>query len=407
MNDRFPEAAVFAPEDLKPGLIARFEHEITEAGVAAFARLSGDENPLHVDAGYASGTNLGARIVHGAYQVGLASALVGMHLPGRNVLLGSINARFPAPLYYPCRVVVSGELTSWNAAARAGTVRVTVIESASHAPTADVQMHVGWHEQRLQPDRGAVQVPVSGDVARDALDPGREIVLVTGAGGGIGSELVASLEHEYTVVAMTRRQGGAERGPNVIEMKGDLQEAGWRESLQHLLQGRRLHAIVHAAWPGHPHGSLLQIDPCVVQQQLTFAALSTTELARFLFAQGPAPDGRPGGRLVVLGSVAGTLKPALSEASYSLGKAALEHTVRLLAPELARRQITVNVISPSFIAAGMNRQATDRQQMKAAALVPLGRLCQSGDVAGLVRFLLSPDSSFLSGQVIGLTGAQL
>jgi 3-oxoacyl-[acyl-carrier protein] reductase len=413
MNTRLPEARVFAPEDLRQGLTSRFEHEITEETVLAFARLSGDANPLHVDSAYAARTNYGARIVHGAYQVGLASALIGMHLPGRHVLLGGVTARFPAPLYYPTRVIVSGELTSWNAQSRAGSVRVTIMEAASQAPTADVQMHVTWH------DHPVGRVPLTNDVGRVPLSeaPGgpagepavrsRPLVLVTGASGGIGADIVARLAEGYTVIAMTRRSpAGDGRTANVIPVTADLQRAGWRDAVREAAGEQRIYAVVHAAWPGHPHGSLLQVDPGVIQQQLEFAALATTELARFLFEQEP-DDSERGGRLIVLGSVAGTEKPSLAQASYSLGKAALEHTVRLLAPELARRRITVNVVSPSFVPVGMNRHATDRQQMKAAALVPLGRLCGPEDVVETVRFLLTPEASFISGQVIGLTGGQL
>ena len=53
---------------------------MTEADVLDFARTSGDFNPLHVDAAYAGRTTFRGRIAHGAYQVGLASALVGMYL---------------------------------------------------------------------------------------------------------------------------------------------------------------------------------------------------------------------------------------------------------------------------------------------------------------------------------------
>jgi len=213
------------------------------------------------------------------------------------------------------------------------------------------------------------------------------------------------LADQYTIAAMARQPMAVDG--DVLHVVADLQEDSWREALLHALQGRRLHGIVHTAWPGQPHGSLLQLDPCVIQQQLNFGALTTTELARFLFQQ-IDPDGEhPGGRLIVLGSIAGTQKPVLPLASYSLGKAALEHTVRLLAPELARRKITINAITPSFIPTGMNKQATERQQMKEAALVPLGRLCEPGDVTGLIRYLLSTEAAFVSGQIIGLTGAQL
>ena len=399
MTNGFPDPAHFAAEDLRVGLSARFEREITEADVRDFARLSGDANPLHIDGEYAAGSNFGGPIVHGAFQAGLASALIGMHLPGRSVLLGSVSARFPAPLYYPCRVIVSGELTAWNLAARAGSVRVTVQEAKAQTTTADIHLNFTLHERR------AASVAPAPAIAPRVHDSEREVVLVTGARGGLGSAVVSELASQYTVVALARQPVTADGA--VLQIAGDLQDGSWRDPLLQLLQGQRLHGIVHTAWPGQPHGGLLQVDPCVIQQQLSFAALTTTELARFLFQQAELDGEHRGGRLIVLGSIVGTQKPVLPLASYSLGKATLEHTVRLLAPELARRGITINAITPSFIPTGMNKQATERQQMKEAALVPMGRLCEPADVTALVRYLLSPDASFVSGQVIGLTGAQL
>src|SRR5690348_1457732 len=112
----FPEPTTWQPDELRPGLRAEFERDVTEADVLDFARNSGDCNPLHVDPGYAASSNFGGRIAHGAFQVGLASALLGMRLPGRRVLLGSVNARFPAPLFFPCRVAVQGEVSAWDRA---------------------------------------------------------------------------------------------------------------------------------------------------------------------------------------------------------------------------------------------------------------------------------------------------
>ena len=117
--------------------------------------------------------------------------------------------------------------------------------------------------------------------------------------------------------------------------------------------------------------------------------------------------GEGGGRLVALGSVVGSAKPALTLAAYSLGKAALETTVRLLAPEMARKKVTVNAVCPSFVPLGINKQADERQQKLEAARVPLGRLCGAGDVGGAVEYLLSPAASFVSGQILGLSGGQL
>src|ERR1700692_1760633 len=115
---------VIAADDLRVGLTAECEGEIEESDVLGFAANSGDFNPLHVDSTFAQHTRYSQRIVHGAFQIGLASRVGGMNLPGRDVRLGSVTARFLSPLYFPCRVRISGEITAWNLASRAGSVRV-------------------------------------------------------------------------------------------------------------------------------------------------------------------------------------------------------------------------------------------------------------------------------------------
>src|SRR4051812_45122229 len=147
MNSAWPEAQTLAAEALRVGLSAEYERDIEEHDIQTFAQLSGDANPLHLDAEYARRTTFGNRIVHGAFQLGLASAMAGMHLPGRNVLLGSVQAKFPSPLYYPCRVRVRGTLMSWNSTAQSGTLKVMVYEAKSQTPTADIAMGFTFHAQ--------------------------------------------------------------------------------------------------------------------------------------------------------------------------------------------------------------------------------------------------------------------
>jgi NAD(P)-dependent dehydrogenase (short-subunit alcohol dehydrogenase family) len=126
-------------------------------------------------------------------------------------------------------------------------------------------------------------------------------------------------------------------------------------------------------------------------------------LARTLFEH--AHPG--GGRFIAIGSTAGTFKPYLPLGVYSLAKACLEQTVRLLAPELARKKVTINAVGPSFLPVGINKQATQRQMTMESATIPMGRLCSVEDVVGTINYLLSPEASFVSGQVLMLTGGQL
>jgi 3-oxoacyl-[acyl-carrier protein] reductase len=110
---------------------------------------------------------------------------------------------------------------------------------------------------------------------------------------------------------------------------------------------------------------------------------------------------------VILGTTAATLKPVLNMSAYSLGKATLEHTVRLLAPELARSQITINLVAPSFVPVGMNSEKTNRVVLTETAKVPIGKLCAPQDVADAVEFFLSGGAGFITGQMLPLTGGQL
>jgi NAD(P)-dependent dehydrogenase (short-subunit alcohol dehydrogenase family)/acyl dehydratase len=396
----FPEPKAYTPDELRVGLAAEFEREISEDDVLSFARNSGDQNPMHVDAAYARTTSYQGRIVHGAFQVGLASALLGMHLPGHRVLLGSVNARFVAPLYFPCRVRVRGEITAWNRQALAGQLRVVVQEAATGAPTAEVFMGFTLHEQRPAPE--AARPAPAGALA----SPAQRVVLVTGAAGGLGAALALELARDYAVLGAFRSQPLAEAlkaHANVSPVQLDLDAPGWEDGIRAALGNRALYGIVHAAWPGAPRGGLLQVQDDVLERQLLFATTATVRLARLLYER----VGPEGGRLVALGSMAGRAHPALPLAAYSLAKAALEHTVALLAPELARKRVTINAICPSYVAAGLNRQGDERARKREAALVPLGRLCTPEDVVAMARFLLSDEAAFASGQCIALSGGQL
>lgn len=388
-----PEPRIHSAADLHVGQREEFEREITSDDITAFAELSRDHNPLHVDADYAQHTNYGQRIVHGAFQVGLVSAMAGMYLPGRDVVVGSFQCRFPAPLYYPARVRVQGEIVTWVPQTRTGVMRVRVIEAAAAQLTAEVHVGFSLHEAR---DGEAVR---GATVEAVAVDESKPVVLLTGASGGLGRHLAAVLRERYRVIGIGRTIPEARDHEWIA---ADVGGQDWETAVAGQLGGRPVYGIVHAAWPAGPQGGLLEVEDDAIRTQVEFGGVGIVRMARFLRTHAEG-----GGRLVILGTTAATLKPVLPMAAYSLGKAALEHTVRLLAPELARSQVTVNLVAPSFVATGMNSGKTSRVVLTETAKVPLGRLCEPEDVARAVEFLLSPAAGFVSGQMLPLTGGQI
>jgi 3-oxoacyl-[acyl-carrier protein] reductase len=92
------------------------------------------------------------------------------------------------------------------------------------------------------------------------------------------------------------------------------------------------------------------------------------------------------------------------QANYAAAKAGVIAASRVLASEVARLGIRVNVVAPGLIATDMIKDApADRIKQ----LIPMGRLGRPEEVARVVRFLCSDDASYLTGQVISVNGGML
>jgi 3-hydroxybutyryl-CoA dehydratase len=85
-------------EDLKVGEEASLSNTVTQAGIAAFAEISGDKNPVHLDAAYAATTLFKERIAHGMLMAAYISAVFGMKLPGPGAIYISQTLNFKAPV---------------------------------------------------------------------------------------------------------------------------------------------------------------------------------------------------------------------------------------------------------------------------------------------------------------------
>jgi 3-oxoacyl-[acyl-carrier protein] reductase len=106
------------------------------------------------------------------------------------------------------------------------------------------------------------------------------------------------------------------------------------------------------------------------------------------------------GRIVNMTSLSG-IKGLPGQVNYSAAKAALIGATKALAQEVASRKVTVNAVAPGFIATDMTKDLDESTLKK---MIPMGRFGSADEVAALVKFLVSDEASYITGEVISING---
>lgn len=109
------------------------------------------------------------------------------------------------------------------------------------------------------------------------------------------------------------------------------------------------------------------------------------------------------GRIINISSVVGSMGNA-GQANYAATKAGAEGFTRALAKELGSRAITVNAVAPGFIDTDMTRALTDEQRDLMLGQIPLGRLGNAEEIAGVVAFLAGDAAGYITGETIHVNG---
>lgn len=114
-------------EDLKVGMFHETEHVITEDDIQAFAEVSGDFNPLHMDEDFAKNTVFGQRIAHGALTASYISGILGNNLPGPGAIFTHLSMRFRRPVFIGAHVTVRAEVTEKQDRGNRVTLKVSCV----------------------------------------------------------------------------------------------------------------------------------------------------------------------------------------------------------------------------------------------------------------------------------------
>lgn len=131
-----------------------------------------------------------------------------------------------------------------------------------------------------------------------------------------------------------------------------------------------------------------------------------TNLNSFFFVTRAVLNGmliRKFGRIINIVSLSG-IRGLPGQTNYSAAKAGIIGATKVLAQEVARRGVTVNAVAPGFIKTDMTKDLDEKQL---ASFIPMQRFGKSEEVAELVAFLASKNSSYITGQVISINGGML
>ncbi|SDP49076.1 3-oxoacyl-ACP reductase FabG [Desulforhopalus singaporensis] len=232
-------------------------------------------------------------------------------------------------------------------------------------------------------------------------------VFISGGSRGIGAAIAVNLAEAGYDIWLNYRSSAAqaeairerveELGRTCILLPFDVSdEKAAVDALSPLLEKQVPFGVVHNA--GIARDTLLPMMKREEWDQVIDVHLNSFFILGKLFSKYMVVKRE--GRIITLASLSGETGQ-VGQVNYSAAKAGLIGASKALARELARRNVLVNVVSPGLIETEMiGKLPLDR----ILPLIPLGRVGKVEEVAGVVRFLLSDDASYITGQVLSVNG---
>lgn len=241
-----------------------------------------------------------------------------------------------------------------------------------------------------------------------------KVAIVTGASRGIGRATAIALAAEGANVVVNYASSSAaadevvaeinamETGAQAIAIQADVGKSEQVDALFDAAMEKwgRVDVLVNNA--GITRDTLLlrmklEDWQSVIDLNLTGVFLCTRAASKIMLKQ-------KSGRIINITSVVGLMGNA-GQANYSAAKAGVIGLTKTVAKELASRGITVNAIAPGFITTDMTHDVKTDELLK---LIPLNRLGQADEVAGLICFLAADSAaSYITGQVINIDGGMV
>ena len=422
-------------EKIQVGDEAEVFHTITAEDVATFAKLTGDNNPLHVDDAYAANTTFRKRVVHGMLTTSFISRIIGTKLPGGGSLWYEQKTNFLAPVRIGERIRVWARVKHKSIAQRIvvletvifgkggrrvveGEAKVKVLQSKTTKRATVKQDQkkaiIDKGANRTVEEQAKVKASQSGNAKQIPTSKGQKgAVIISGASRGIGAAIAKALagagfpvvvnyrssidEAEGVVAEITAKNGRA------VACKADVSdEQAVREMVSLVCSKfKTIFGIVNNASGGVEARDFSDLAWDDIQKhidiQLKGAFNLTQSVLSYLLS-------RQQGVIVNITSVVTDNVPPAKWLPYNLAKAALVSFTKTMACELGPKGIRVNCVSPGMTQTDFIVDIPEKMKMLTKMQTPLRRLSVPEDVAEAVAFLFSEKASFITGQNIRVCG---
>ena len=242
-----------------------------------------------------------------------------------------------------------------------------------------------------------------------------KVAIITGASRGIGLGIAKRLVADGARVVITARQPEALAeavealgGPaHALAMAGHADDASHQAEVVAAARETfgRLDYLVNNAGINPSYGPMLEMDIDSARKILEVNVLSAFSWTQKAVGAGLGTTEAPGGAIVNVASIAGLAATGLL-GWYAVSKAAMIHLTTELGYQLGP-DVRVNAVAPGVVKTVFAQALYEGREEKVAKRYPLKRLGVPADISGAVSFLLSADSSWMTGQTVVLDGGAM
>ena len=237
-------------------------------------------------------------------------------------------------------------------------------------------------------------------------------VLITGSSSGLGAAIARRLNNEYKIVINYNNSKDKafkllyelrETNPNVIAIKADASNEDEVSIMFDVAEKNFGHVDILINNAGISHFSLIQD----IEFDTWKNVINTNLNSVFLNSKRAIPNmiSKGDGVIINMSSIWGDFGASM-EALYSTSKGAINTFTKAMAKELAPSGIRVNAIAPGIVETDMMKNDFTEIELKELKNeVPTNRFAKAEEVAGLVRYLISDEASYITGDIIHINGA--